>query len=337
MNTDQSRCFCAVVEQGSSTRAARQLFLSQPAVSQQVQALEKAYGIGLLDRSRRPLSPTEAGEVVYHYGVELLERVAAISDAVDQLKGLSADRVTIAAGLGAGRYVLPPVIAQFQRERPGVRVELAIEAAAQVFEHVLRGTVDLGITLGHAVPPDLVARPLYYDDVVLVVGRTHPWARRGDRPLPLALLAQQPLIVMPGGFRRARLWLEEQLRAAGVEPRVGLEFDTPEPIKRVVASGEGAALLFRVNVAPEVAAGWLRVVPIEGLALRGEFVTVWRPRQHLSPAVQEFVRFARAAIAEHAGLPPLGHLEQSSFPPRRSGQREEGADGTTQASQTHPG
>src|SRR4051794_37353549 len=120
MNTDQLQCLCAVVEERGFTGAARRLFLSRPAVSQQVHALERELDTVLLDRSRRPVVTTEAGEAVYHYGVEVLERLAAMRDAIEQLKGLRAGRVRLVAGFGTGLYLLPPVIARFQRAYPGV-------------------------------------------------------------------------------------------------------------------------------------------------------------------------------------------------------------------------
>ena len=132
---------------------------------------------------------------------------------------------------------------------------------------------------------------------MLVVGREHPWTRRGKKPLPLDLLAHQPPVVLGGAFTRSRQLLVERLRAVGTEPRIGLEFDSPEAVKRVVATGEGAAFLFYSNVAAEVAAGVLRIVAVEGLELHGEFVAMWRPRQYLSPLVQAFLEFADRTIA----------------------------------------
>jgi DNA-binding transcriptional LysR family regulator len=298
VNAEQLRCLCAVVEERGFTGAARRLFLSRPAVSQQVRALERELGVVLLDRSRRPVQTTEAGEAVYRYGVEVLERLAALREAVEQLKGLRAGRIRLVAGLGTGQYLLPPVIARFQRHHPGVRVELAVEAAATVFERVLRGTAELGISLGYQVPAGLVSRSLYRDAMVLVVGRGHPWARRGPQPLPLGALALQPLVVLGGPYLLSRrLLLEDALARVGLQPQVELEFDNIEAVKRVVATGEGAAFLFHSHVAAEVAAGILRVVAVAGLEIPVDFVAVWRPRQYLSPLVQEFLRFAESTIA----------------------------------------
>jgi DNA-binding transcriptional LysR family regulator len=304
MNTDQIRCFCAVVEHGGFTRAARRLFLSQSAVSQQVQALEQGLGLALLDRSRRPPALTEAGAAVYHLGTELLERVTAIYSAVDQLKGLHGGRVSLAAGIGPGEYVLPPLVARFRRQYPGIHIELVVVPTPQVFEHTLRGTVDLGIGLRYHVPEGLEARLLYRDAVVLVVGPRHHWARRGTQPLPVALLANQPLIAPGAHSVRVRQYYEERLREMGVEPTILLEFDTPEAVKRVVAAGEGVAFLSRSNVATEVDAGALRVVPVEGWNLHAEFVVVRRPRQYLSPAAKAFLDFLSAVFETDVHFPP---------------------------------
>jgi DNA-binding transcriptional LysR family regulator len=304
INSDQVRCFCAVVEHGGFARAGRHLFRSQSAVSQQVQALEQALGLLLLDRSRRPPQLTEAGEAVYQLGTELLERVAAIHNAVDQLKGLHGGRVSVAAGIGPGQYVLPPLVVRFRQRYPEVRVELVVVPTPQVFEETLRGAVDLGIGLRHEVPEGLEAHLLYRDEILLVVGRRHHWACRGQQPLPLKLLEDQPIVVSGAPSGRVRQYYEESLRAIGVEPRIAYEFDTPEAVKRVVAAGEGAAFLSRSNVATELEAGVLKAVPVEGWDLHAEFVTVQRARQYLSPAVKAFLDFLTASFEGNA-LPAL--------------------------------
>ncbi len=218
-------------------------------------------------------------------------------EAIEELKGLRAGHVRLVAGLGTGVYLLPPVIARFQRAFPGMHVELIVEGAAEVFERVQHGGAELGITLGYETPTTLVVRPLYRDALVLVVGRGHPWARRGARPLPADALAHQSLVLLGGPYARSRRLLAEALSQARIAPHVELEFDNPEAVKRVVATGEGAAFLFHSNVAAEVAAGVLQVVPVAGLDLHGDFVAVWRQRQYLSPLVQTFLDFAASTIA----------------------------------------
>ena len=142
---------------------------------------------------------------------------------------------------------------------------------------------------------------LYHDEILLVVGPHHHWTRRGRQPLPLSLLAGQPLVAPGAHSVRVRQYYEERLRAMGVEPVITLEFDTPEAVKRVVAAGEGVAFLSRSNVATELVAGVLKAVPVEGWELYAEFVTVQRPRQYLSPAAKAFLDFLRAEF-ELAGF-----------------------------------
>ncbi|MBI4493933.1 MAG: LysR family transcriptional regulator [Chloroflexi bacterium] len=308
MYLEQFRSFCAVVDHGSYTRAARQLHLTQPAVSQHVRSLELAFGLPLLERLGGRVQPTEAGALVYRHGVDILVQVDALRGELAALRGLSGGQVVLGAGPAPGNYVLPQVVARFRRRHPGLRVELRVDTAPRIFEQVLRGTVDFAVVVGVQMPHGLATEPLYRDPLVLVVAPEHPILRRWPRAMPRAALASLPLVVLSQETTVTRRLCDEWLREAGIEPRIEMEFESMEPIKRVVANGMGAGFVFYSSVALEVAAGRLKVLDVAGPPLFGQFVLARRVRQHLAPAAQAFLQ-ALVADLQTDGLVEAVNLQ----------------------------
>lgn len=300
MYLEQLRSFCMVVDQGGYTRAARQLSLTQPAVSQHVRSLEQLFGTPLLQRVGGRTQPTEAGEAIYRHAAEILAQADAMQSAVLALKGLRGGRVMIGASPSVGNYLLPQLVARFRQRHPEVRVQMLIDKGARVFEQVLRGTVDFSIALGYQVPRGLHTEPLFCEPVVLVVSPNHPVVRRWPRGIPRAALAGLPLVALSPETAISRRLCDEWLREAGVEPHVEMEFDTTEPIKRVVAGGIGGAFLFANSVALDVAAGQLKILPVVGDPLYAQFVVAGRPRQYFTPAARVFLEAVVAGLQENS-------------------------------------
>ncbi|HZU08129.1 MAG TPA: LysR family transcriptional regulator [Chloroflexota bacterium] len=299
MYLEQLRSFCAVIDQGSYTRAARQLSLTQPAVSQHVRSLEQLFGIPLVQRVGGRMQPTEAGEAIYRHAAEILAQADAMRSAVLALKGLQGGRVTIGASPSVGNYLLPQIVVRFRRRYPGVSVQMFIDKGSRVFEQVLRGAVDFGIALGYQVPRGLHTEPLFCEPVVLVVSPSHPIVRRWPKGIPRAALAGLPLVALPAQTAISRRLCDEWLREAGVEPRIEMEFDTTESIKRVVAGGIGGAFLFANSVALDVAAGQLTILPVVDGSLCAQFVVAGRQQQYFTPAARAFLEAAVAGLQEN--------------------------------------
>src|SRR5207253_1831874 len=133
----------------------------------------------------------------------------AMQSVILALKGLHGGQVSVGASPSVGNYLLPQVVARFRQRYPEVRVEMVIQKAAQVFEQVLRGTIDYGIALGYQVPRGLHAEPLFREPVVLVVAPTHPWVKRWPQGLSRAALAGLPLVALSAETSTTRRLCDE--------------------------------------------------------------------------------------------------------------------------------
>jgi DNA-binding transcriptional LysR family regulator len=296
MDTRQLAAFCTVVERKSFSRAAEQLGLTQPAVSQQIRSLEQRFGRQLLDRSGRRVEPTEAGRRLYRRAQRLLAlEQQLVDEVVAETDGELAGTVEIGASTGPGGGVVPLLLCEFQLRNPRVEVALSVFDTQRVVELVAERELELGV-VGAARPHrSVVFEPLFRDEVVLVCAPGHRFA--GKR-LSLEQLRDEPLVVMQEGAG-VRQVIEDELRHAGARLRdfdVRLELGLQESVKSAVAAGYGVSFISRSAVEAELAAGTLTAAQVEGLEPSREISLVRSSGRPLTHAAEAFVAFARERL-----------------------------------------
>src|SRR5690606_25324754 len=175
------RAFCQTVRLGSVSRAAEALFVSQPAITLQLQALERELGEKLLERSGRRLVPTRAGEALYELARPLVEGIDTLPTALrNQLKGMDAGELHIAANSSTILYLLPRIVERFRAHHPDVRLSLHNTVSADGTDLLRADGVDLVVGSMHDVPTDLVYEPLHRFEQHLVMPPGHPLADKRD-------------------------------------------------------------------------------------------------------------------------------------------------------------
>src|SRR5436305_5103306 len=264
MDIRHLRTLAEVVERGSFSAAAEALGISQPAVSQQMRALERDVGETLIDRSGRRIRLTERGRVVHRYALRML----ALSDEFDrELAGGEGElhgALVVGSSTGLGEHVLPLLLGRFRAEHPRVSVSLRIEATSTIIDRVLARELELGVV--GAVRPHraLVYEPFMRDRVILAVPAGHRFA---GRRVELDELVSEPLILMQAGAG-VRTVIEEELRRAGVRPRdlaVAMELGLQESAKAAVEAGFGVSFLSELAVERELERGTLATADVAGI------------------------------------------------------------------------
>jgi len=301
VNLHQLTVLCAVARLGSFTRAAEALYVGQPTVSQHVAALERQLGVPLVYRAGRGVRLTEAGQLAVDYGERVLRLIEQLGAGIDGLKGMTTGRLVVGAGQTPGDYLLPRVLGEFRRRRPGVSVELEIAGTGRVVEWLTRHVYDLGFLGDHVVHHDLEVVPFVEDRVVLFVAVGHTLA--GQRALALADVLAAGLIVRePGSATRATG--ERAIRAAGVEPAPAMELGSNESVKHAVLAGLGVGMLSAYAIGLEREVGRLAVLNVAEFDGRRMLYIAHHRKKPLTRAQAEFVALARAmtpdAIAEPA-------------------------------------
>jgi LysR family transcriptional regulator, low CO2-responsive transcriptional regulator len=293
VNLHQVAVLCAVARHGSFTRAAEALYIGQPAVSQHVAALERAFGVALVYRAGRGVRLTEAGQMAVDYGERIFRLVEQLRAGIDGLKGLTSGRLVVGAGQTPGDYLLPRILGEFRQRHPGVSVELEIAGTQRVVEWLLRHVYDLGFLGDEVQHPDLEVEPFADDRVVMFVAAGHPLAGAAAVTVE-AVLATGLIVREPGSATRATG--ERALRALGVEPRFAMELGSNEAVKHAVLAGLGAGLLSTYALAVEQAAG--RVVPLDVAGFDGRrMLFIARHRAvPLTTAQAAFLALARESV-----------------------------------------
>jgi DNA-binding transcriptional LysR family regulator len=289
MTLRQLECFLAVVREGSFTRAAQRIHLSQPTLSQGVLDLEREVGKPLLARGRRRQARlTEAGRVFEPYAARILASVESGMQAVTELDGLRHGSLVVGASTTPGVYVLPRLIGQFRARYPGINLTLQIANSQAIEERVRAGHLDLGVVGGHVLGAGerCLAAGLV-DELVLIVPRRHAWAKRNV--IDAKRLREQPLLMREHGSATRHV-TERALQQAGLRCQAAMELDHTEAIKQGVMAGLGVALVSIHAVQSEVAARHLVTLRVRGLHLRRHFHVIHDEERPLSASAETFAR-----------------------------------------------
>jgi DNA-binding transcriptional LysR family regulator len=300
MELYQIRSFVRVARTGNLTRASEELNLTQPAVSQQIKALETDLGELLFERTGRRLLLTPAGRHLLERAEEILELTECARAEIDALGGLKKGAVHIGTNDSNCLYVLPEVIAEYRKEFPGITIQLANSHSSQVARWVEEGSVEIGVVTLPVAGTGLAATKLFDREDVLICEPDHPLATMSD-PGP-ANLVQYPLLLLDrGSVSHARL--REALTSVDQAPGPIMQVGSVDVIKRYVEIGLGVSVVPRINVEHEIGSGRLYARSLDWLP-RLAVGVVRRSAGYLSPATREFVsRLERYAI-ERLGYPP---------------------------------
>jgi DNA-binding transcriptional LysR family regulator len=298
MNLNHLAIFHAVAQAGSMTLGAERLDISQPAVSKQVQELEGALGIQLFDRIGRRVHLSQAGELLADYARRLFALAHEAEAAMADVRAVGRGRLVVGASTTIGTYLLPGVVAAFWRRHPKVELLVEIENTEQVHRRLAGLELDVGLTEGFVEEEELDAEIFHRDELVVIAPPGHRLV--GNPRVPRSAVREEPFILRePGSGTRA---VEERALARLKLPvRVVMALGSTEAIKRVVAEGVGLAIVSRLAVHAECAAGTLAVLPVAGLPIERPLHLVRRKGRRDGPALQAFCGVLRERTAAQFG------------------------------------
>ena len=264
------RVFRAVAHHLNFSRAAEELLLTQPAVTQQIKALEEEFGVPLFDRGGGRISLTLAGKALLPFA----DRMKVLSEearcAVAEGSGQQAGELALGASQTIAQYLLPNLIAKFRELHPKVHVTARSGNSDEMLEALLACDIHLALIEGPEHRKDLHIQPFMEDHMVLVVPSGHEWA---DHEVDLDALRQQPLLVREFGSGSRRV-VEQALVHAGIkikDLKVSMELDSTEGLLSGVEAGLGVTFVSRWAVRNQLALGSVKLARVRGLKLARQF------------------------------------------------------------------
>ena len=288
---DQLRILKAIAAEGSFKRAADSLYVSQPAVSLQVQHLERQLDVPLFDRGGRRAQLTEAGQLFLSYGDRILSLCQETCRAIDDLQNLNGGTLIIGASQTTGTYLMPQMIGLFRKKYPEVSVQLHVHSTRRTAWSVANGQVDLAI-IGGEIPADLLdsleITPYAEDELALILPTSHPLAQVGSLPIEELYKLQFITLDSQSTIRKA---IDRVLLDSGVDPRqltIAMELNSIEAIKNAVQAGLGAAFLSVTAIEKELQMGALQQVRIDGVVIKRMLLQIRNPNRYRSKATEAF-------------------------------------------------
>jgi DNA-binding transcriptional LysR family regulator len=290
---DQLRILRAISAEGSFKRAADSLYVSQPAVSLQVQNLERQLDVPLFDRGGRRAQLTEAGHLLLDYSDRILSLCQETCRAIEDLQNLQGGTLIIGASQTTGTYLMPRMLGLFRQKYPEVSVQLHVHSTRRTCWSVVNGQIDLAL-IGGEVPPELLdsleISPFAEDELALVLPVFHPLAE-------LETIQKEDLyklnFIALDAQSTIRKVIDQILLRSNIDPRrlkLEMELNTIEAIKNAVQAGLGAAFISISAIDKELQLGVLRRVAIDHVVIKRTLSVISNPNRYRSRAAEIFSR-----------------------------------------------
>jgi molybdate transport repressor ModE-like protein len=301
MHIETLKVFCDLAETGSFSLAASKNFITQSAVSQQIRSLEERYGRELVERSKGHVRLTQAGDVLYQAGKEIVQKYREIEDSLQTLSRSVSGTVRVATVYSVGLYELSSPLKRYLRTFSDVTVHLEYTRANKICEDVSRGDLDLGIVAYPSKRPQIVVTPFREDRLVLICSPQHPFAQ--FQRLSIKKLHGEKFV----GFERdvpTRRALDRIFRRHGIKVQYVMEVDNIETLKRVVEIGSGISIVPEPTITQEVKNETLKAVQVADEVLMRPLGIISKRGRRFTPAAQEFIDFLKVKTSWSAAGEP---------------------------------
>jgi LysR family transcriptional regulator, low CO2-responsive transcriptional regulator len=269
------------------SHTAKQLYLSQPAVSMQIKQLEANIGLPLFEQMGKKLFLTEAGRELFHYSRNITQLLAEMESVFEEMKGLGSGKLTLSV-VNTANYFTPQLLARFCQQHPGINVNLQVANRDAVLKQLADNSTDLAI-LGQ--PPDgldIIAESFLENPLVVIAAPGHPLAKL--KRVKFTRLAEETFLSREQGSG-TRSAMERVFEQHHIQPHISMEMETNEAIKQAVQAGMGLGILSLHSIELELETKRLAMLNVENFPLRRSWFVAHRSNKRLSGAARAFKEF----------------------------------------------
>lgn len=293
MNLKQLEAFLWVVELQSFTKAARQLYMSQPAVSFQIKSLEEDLKVTLFQRRDKKVTLTEAGRLLYPEARQILKHYQKIKSVLDDLRGLKTGHLSVGAGTIPGEYLIPLLIGSYRQTYPGVQASLKVAGSGDVVRWMIEREIDVGITGAAIDEEELECTPWLPDRLVMIAPPGHPLVTGREIHFSEAV-AEDFILREPGsGTRRA---FEQILGKEGMDfskLNIVMELGSTRAVITAVQAGLGVSVVSGWAAEEPLQTGKVKQIPLTGVTMERYLYVIKHKQWTGSFAAESFVDFIK--------------------------------------------
>ncbi|WP_248927771.1 LysR family transcriptional regulator [Paenibacillus hamazuiensis] len=286
MNMNQLETLLTISKTMSFRKAGELLNLTQPAVSAQIKSLEDEFKTILIDRNQ-PVTLTDSGKLFLEHAERILQIVDDLKQKLTDLNQTPQGHIHLGTTTSIAMQILPRVLSYFQDQFPLIKTTIHSMTSSQIMSSVENGTVDIGITYLFEKHPALESSVLYYDTFELVVSPEHPLSVYSH--MPIEKLNDIPFIML-SPETAGRRFVDQIFSKLNMVPRVVMELQSSEEVKRMVELNLGAAIISKMSISKELKMGTLKMIKVNELEISHPVGVVYKSGRYLSSALHQFLR-----------------------------------------------
>lgn len=278
------KIFLTVVKCGKMKKAAEELYISQPAVSQAISELEKYYGVKLFERLSQKLYITNDGEILLSYATYIIDSFEKMELSLQE--SLSKQQIRIGSSVSIGSTLLIDLVDKLEKEIPGIDVRVTIDNTSTIEQMICKSDLDLAIVEGLVKSDEIIQLPLGNDELVIVVGKSHPFWSYEE--VDIYQLENQVIISREQGSTD-RNQFEQFLNDHNIRINKKWNSTNTEAIKNIVISGKGMAIISRLLIEKELKENTLKVLPIKDIKINRQNNLIYHKNKYISPQMKNFI------------------------------------------------
>jgi DNA-binding transcriptional LysR family regulator len=290
----QMEAIIALVEEGSFSRAAKRMLLTQPALTKNIKNAEDCIGVRLVNRSSAGISLTPEGKILYDYSRRMVRLRDEAKEKVLALSKETGGNVYLSASTIPATYILPRALSDFNKTNTDIHIYIKTADSEEAMNMVLDNEVEMGFIGKKPLNKKLVAEILWKDRLVLVVSKNHPWCKKKSVTLPELL--KEPFVIREKGSATRELfesYLKKSKSISLAQFNICGELGSSEAIKEAVIAGWGVSVISIHAVSRELSQGLLCEVPIQGLTMERNFYLINKRQFEFRPFHKTFVNFIK--------------------------------------------
>lgn len=295
MNLKQLEAFVQIADSGSFSKAAKELYLTQPTISAHISALEKELNTRLFVRNTKDVRLSDSGMVLYDYAKQMIALQKKIEDTFVVREEKGQQCITIAASTIPAQYLLPGILAAYNEKYPNQQFKIIEADSTKVVEQVVNHTVDIGFT-GTVIDKRICKYiPFYQDELVVITPNTEKYRQLATEKQDAKWIVEEALIMREEGSG-TRKEAEKQLKKIGIYPtrlNVIASMESTEAIKRAVANGMGISLISRLAAEDEIQKGKFLAFPISADDMRRDINVIYNRNLQLSRSSERFIKVVK--------------------------------------------